>query len=113
MNINLNKIEPNVLCQFQKYETDDGVWLIRFRNDKPANVIIKGVDVDYKGNQSIFVNVGRENREIDAIVGIIRSSPNYYTVHGFYKGKTKIKKCASTEDVSNFIKLNFCKNLIQ
>lgn len=113
MNINLNKIEPNVLHQFEKYETEDGIWLVRFKMNKPAGVVIKGVDVDFDGNQKINIKVGRENRELDAIVGIVRSSPNYYTVHGFYKGKTKIQKCASMEEISNFIKLNFCKNLIQ
>ena len=112
MEFRVNKIDPNVLGQFKQIKSDEGLWLVRFKEDKPANVTLSGVKTDWQGNQSIAVEISRENREIDAIVSIARSSTNYYTVSGIYKGKTKSQRCSSIDDVSNYLKQNFCKTLL-
>lgn len=112
MNINLNKIDPHVLYQFTQVQSDEGVWLIRFKIDKPASIVIREPEQDWSGNQSFTVKFGRECRDVEAIVYIERTSANYYSVIGIYAGKTKNKKFNNLEDVSNYIKLNFCKNLL-
>ena len=114
MEFNLNKIDPNVLGQFKQIKCNDGsVWLVRFKEDKPAHVTVSGVKTDWRGNQSLAVEIGRENRDIEAIVSIFRTSTNYYTVSGVYKGKSMTQRCSSIDDVSNFIKNKFCKTLLK
>ena len=113
MDFNLNKIDPNVLGQFKQIKSDDGVWLVRFKEDKPAHVTASGVKTDWRGNQSLAVEIGRENRDIEAIVSIFRTSTNYYTVSGVYKGKSMSQRCSSIDDVSNYIKNKFCKTLLK
>lgn len=113
MDFNLNKIDPNVLGQFKQVKSDNGLWLVRFKEDKPAYVKVAGVKTDWQGNQSLAVEIGRENREVEAIVSIFRTSTNYYTVSGVYKGKSLSQRCTSIEDASNFIKNKFCKTLLK
>lgn len=111
MKFNINKIDPVVLGQFKLINTEDGLWLFRFKSDEPANVMISTVKRDWRETQSFSVNVGREDRTIETIISILRTSANYYTVNGTIKGQTKSQRCGSIEDVSNYIKENFCINL--
>lgn len=85
MNINLNKISPDVLINFNQVESDEGVWLIRFEKEK----------------------------EVEAIVNISRTSANYYLVIGVYRGKSKSQRFCNVEEISNYLKQNFCKTLLE
>ena len=100
-----------VLGQFKLINTEDGLWLFRFKNDEPASVIISDIKRDWRETQTLSVNVGREDRTIETIVSILRTSANYYTINGVINGKTKSQRCTSIEEVSNYIKENFCRNL--
>lgn len=85
MNINLKKIDPDVLINFKQVESDKDVWLIRFKNEQ----------------------------EIEAIVNISRTSANYYLVIGVYRGKSKSQRFCNVEEISNYLKQNFCKTLLE
>lgn len=112
MKFNINLIDPNVLGQFNQIKTEDGLWLYQFVDDKPAHVVINGIRRDWKDNQSFSVDVYRENRTIKAIVNVLRTSANYYTVNGYKNGKTFSQRCSNVEDVSNYIKTKFCRTLL-
>ena len=112
MKFNINLIDPNVLGQFNQIKTEDGLWLYHFVEDKPARVVISNVEKDWQNNQTFKVNVVRENRTIETIVNVLRTSANYYTVNGYKKGKTFSQRCSNVEEVSNYIKTKFCKSLL-
>ena len=84
MEFNLNKIDPNVLGQFKLIKSDDGIWLIR-----------------------------AENQYIETIICIIRTSKNYYTAVSFCKGKTTVRSFGTLEEISSYIKLNYCRSILQ
>lgn len=112
MNINLNKFDPNVLGQFKQVKSDEALYLIRFKDEKPMHVKVESKEIDWRGNQSVKIEIGRENRELEAIVIIERMSANYYAVIGVYRGKHKSQRFKSIEEISNFLKQNFCKTLL-
>ncbi len=111
MKFNINKIDPVVLGQFKLINTEDGLWLFRFKNDKPAWIRISEIKRSFREEQSFSVCVDREDRTIETMVCVLRTSANYYTVNGVINGETKSQRCANIESVSNYIKENFCRNL--
>lgn len=113
MKFNINLIDAHVLGQFNQIRTEDGLWLYQFEKHEPPQVAVSPVQKDWEDNQTFNVRVFRESRTIETIVCIMRTSANYYTVNGYKKGKTFSKRCSNIEDVSNYIKTNFCKTLIK
>lgn len=113
MKFNINLIDPNVLGQFNQIKTEDGLWLYQFVDNDAPEISISKIEKDYwKGTQSFEVEVARENRTIETLVNVLRTSANYYTVNGYKNGKTFSQRCSNVEDVSNYIKTKFCKSLL-
>ena len=111
MKFNINKIDPVVLGQFKLIYTEEGLWLFRFKSDEPACVRVSEIKRSFREEQTFSVLVDREDRTIETIVCVLRTSANYYTINGVINGKTKSQRCTSIEEFSNYIKENFCRNL--
>ncbi|MBQ8427180.1 MAG: hypothetical protein IJX16_05430 [Clostridia bacterium] len=112
-NINLNLFDQNVLGCFRVETLKDGsVRLFRYTDEGASKVSFKPSHVSYTGTQYFNVAVERENREIECIVSIIRSSENCYIVIGSDKSKCEYKRLANVSEVSNFLKNNFCRTLL-
>ena len=114
MQISLNKIDPNVLGQF-RYNVldDDSLVLVRFDSEKPPYVSFKSGEADYPGSQSFGFVVYPEDRTINCIIQISRTSSNWYVIMASDKTRTQFKRVSTVQAVSDFIKVNYCRTLMQ
>ena len=111
-NINLNLIEPNVLSDFIviKHE-DNSVRLVRYQDNSAVKVAFKESYKGYDGAQRFELTVPKENRTVEAVAVIMRTSHNCYIVVASDLNKSSYKRCTNAEEVSSFLKSNYCRTL--
>ena len=114
MQISLNKIDPNVLGQFRYNILDDeSLVLVRYDSEKPPHVAFNSAEGGYPGSQCFGFTVYPEDRTINCIIQVYRSSKNCYIILASDKTKTTYKRCGTVQQVSDFIKANYCRTLMQ
>ncbi len=112
-NINLNLFDRNVLGDFRVLTLKDGsVRMIKYENEEKPKVTFKTSYTGYNGEQNFNISVERENRTVECVIIIIRSSVNCYIVMGADRNKSMYQRFANISEVSNFIKNNFCRTLL-
>lgn len=95
----------------RKTMPDNSVILIRYNRKEKAAPEFRLVNKYYGGAESYSITIPNNQRNVDAIVLLCRTSKNNYAITGYtYKG---IKMCSATslEDVDALIKEHFCKTL--
>lgn len=112
-NINLNLFDQNVIGDFRCRTLEDGsVRLIQYKDESAGEVSFNLGYNGYNGKRVFNVVVERENREIERVIIIIRSSENCYIVIGSDDNKSVYQRFANIAEISNFIKNNFCRTLL-
>ena len=114
MQISLNRIDPNVLGQF-RYNVigDDSMILLRYDSEDKPNVVFKSQGENTRGDQYFSFTVGAEDRTINCIIQIHRTSKNCYIVLASDKKETKYRRLSTVSEISDFIKQNYCRTLLQ
>ena len=112
-NININMLDPNVVGEFRMRQLEDGsIRLVRFENESAPTVNFKKSYNGYNNEQRFELVVPRENRLVDGMIIILRSSHNCYIVVGSDLKKSVYERLSSIKDVNEFIKNNFCRTLL-
>ena len=111
-NINLNLFDPNVLGNFKVQKlADNSVRLLRYKDERDGAVSFKPSHTGFNGTRYFNLSVAKENREVDCVITIIRTSENCYIVIGS-GDKSEYKRLSNVVEISNYIKANFCRTLL-
>lgn len=111
--ISMNLFDPNVVGGFRVKELKDGsLVFIRYKDERAGAVHFKKLYDGYNGEQRYEITVDRENRLIECVIHLIRTSHNRYIVMGSTEEKTSYESVASIKEVNDYIKANFCITLI-
>ena len=111
--ISLNLFDPNVIGGFRTKELKDGsVVFIRYKDECAGAVHFKKIYDGYKGEQIFQIICDRENRYIECMIQLIRTSHNCYILMGSTEEKTHYERVASIKEVNDYIKANFCRTLL-
>lgn len=111
--ISLNLFDPNVIGGFRVKELKDGsLMLIRYKDERAGAVHFKKLYDGYNGEQRYELVFDRENRLIECVIHLIRTSHNCYILMGSTEERTSYERLASIKDVSDHIKANFCRTLL-
>lgn len=111
---NVNLLEGGVACEFNhKYLEDGTLQLYKY---KPLPKDFERVKLTlqhtyYGGDMDYVIKVRADQKEYEAVINVMHTSENNYTVCGFTKDKCLLKNCKNMADVSGFIKANFCRQL--
>ena len=111
-NINLNLFDPNVLGNFKVQKlADNSVRLLRYKSECAGAVSFKPSHTGFDGTRYFNLSVAKENREVDCVVTIIRTSENCYIVIGS-GDRSEYQRFSNVVEISNYIKANFCRTLL-
>ena len=111
-NIKLEKFDQNVLNSFRYSLRPDGsLLLVRFEDENIAKLEFKEVYTSSPCNKQYLISIDKENRAIESIAQVIRTSQNCYIVIASNKEKTEYKRCANIQAISDFLKASYCRTL--
>lgn len=92
---------------------DNSVVLSRYKKENDDNVIFEKQYVDMAGRHKYTLTIPPlGEKDLDALIIIARTSTNHYSITGYTKKKgTTFGYGKTVDDVSAYIKANFCETL--
>lgn len=111
-NIKLEKFDQNVLNSFRYTVLQDGsLRLVRFEDENIAKLNFKEVFTTSPCEKQYLISISKENRAIESVVQIMRTSQNCYIVVASNKEKTEYQRFANIQAISDFLKASYCRTL--